>query len=188
MPQTTLRTFQNDRGAAILELSISLIAFLFLAFGVIEFGMIFNERNALTQVAREGASLSSRDLTTQQNMLSLLESTDNALDFSDQSNYRIFVARITAGTSANPNPTCNVVDSGALTNGVQAPTAPNCDLPATLMNYVTFNAGRGTAAIQQFTVVKVYYEHDPITPLGGFSVLTGGTDNGSTVMFSEAIF
>ena len=188
MRQISLRSCQNEQGAAILELSISLIVFLFIAFGVIEFGMIFNERNALTQVAREGASLASRNLTTQANMLSLLQSTDNALDFSDQSNYRIFVARITAGNAGNPAPVCNIVNAGQLTHNVQAPAAPDCDLPANLMNYVTFNPALGVAPIQQFTVVKVYYEHDPVTPFGGLSVLSGGTDPGSIVMFSEAIF
>ncbi len=188
MSQFTLRDCKNERGAAVVELSLSLILFLFIAFAVVEFGSMLNERNALTQVAREGASLASRNLTTQQNMLDLIESTDNALDFSDQSKFALFVAQITAGNAGNPNPVCNVAQRGTLSNGVIPPAPPNCDLPANLVNYVTFDAGSGVAPIQQFTVVKIYYQHDPITPFGGFSVLSGGTDPGSTVMFSEAIF
>ena len=115
------RNYNNERGSAVVELSFSLILFLFVAFGVVEFGSMLNERNALTQLAREGASLASRNLTTQANMLALLQSTDNALDFSDQSQYAIFVAQVTAGNSGNPTPVCNVVQQGSLSNGVTAP-------------------------------------------------------------------
>jgi Flp pilus assembly protein TadG len=163
--------------------------FLFMAFGIIEFGSILNERNSLTQIAREGASLASRNLTSDQNMLDLLESTDNALDFANNpGKYRIFLAQITAGTAGNPNPTCAITQRGALSNGVQAPSAPNCDLDPNLMNYVTYNPGLGTAAVGQFTVVKVYYQHDPITPFGNLDWFGGGNENAPTVMMSRAIF
>jgi len=181
----------NERGSTILELSISLMLFLFMAFGVIEYGSILNERNALTQVAREGASLASRNLTTDQNMLDLLESTDNSLDMANNpSKYRIFLAQITAGTAGNPAPTCALTQRGGLASGeVQAPAAPNCDLDANLMNYVTFDAGLGTAPVAQFTVVKVYFQHDPITPFGNLNWFGGGNNgNAPTVMMSRAIF
>ena len=186
----TLKNFRNERGSTILELSISLMLFLFMAFGIIEFGSLVNERNALTQLAREGASLASRNLTTSQNILDLLESTDNALDFSNQPNkFRIFLAQITAGDAANPTPTCNLTNRGGLTNGVLAPAQPNCDLPANLITYLTYDAALGTAPVEQFTVMKVYYEHDPITPFGNLTWFGGnGIGNGPKVMFSEAIF
>ncbi|MDR4496209.1 MAG: TadE/TadG family type IV pilus assembly protein [Nitrospirales bacterium] len=180
----------NERGTALLELSISIMLFLFMTFGIIEYGSMINERNALTQLAREGASIASRNLTSNQNMLDLLESTDNALKFSTNPNkYRIFLAQITAGTAGNPTPTCALVQRGGLTNGVQAPAPPSCDLPANLVTYLTYNAGLGTAPVKQFTVVKVYYEHDPITPFGNLDWYGGGgTGNAPTVFMSEAIF
>ena len=105
MSQHTRQHCHNERGSTILELSISLMLFLFMAFGVIEYGSILNERNSLTQLAREGASLASRNLTSDQNMLDLLESTDNALDMTNNpAKYRIFLAQITAGTAGNPHP------------------------------------------------------------------------------------
>jgi hypothetical protein len=181
---------RNERGATLLELSVALMLFLFMAFGIIEYGSLINERNALTQLAREGASLASRNLTTNQNMLDMLASTQNALDFANHpSKYRIFLAQINAGHAGNPAPTCNLADRGGLTNGVIAPQQPNCDLPANLMNYLTYDASLGTAPVEQFTVVKVYYEHDPITPFGNLSWFGGNAaNNGPTVMFSEAIF
>ena len=189
MSQHTRQLCHNERGSTILELSISLMLFLFMAFGVIEYGSILNERNSLTQVAREGASLASRNLTTNQNMLDLLESTDNALDMANNpSKYRIFLAQVTAGTAGNPTPTCALTQRGGLNNGVQTPVAPNCDLDANLMNYLTYDAGLGTAQVGQFTVVKVYYQHDPITPFGNLDWFNGSNGNAPTVMMSRAIF
>ena len=189
MSQQTRQLCHNERGSTILELSISLMLFLFMAFGVIEYGSILNERNSLTQVAREGASLASRNLTSNQNILDLLESTDNALEMANnQSKYRIFLAQITAGTAGNPTPTCALTQRGGLNNGVDAPVAPSCDLDANLMNYLTYDAGLGTAQVGQFTVVKVYYQHDPITPFGNLDWFGGGNGNAPTVMMSRAIF
>lgn len=187
MSKPTFQLLHNDQGSTILELSISLMLFLFMSFGVIEYGSIFNERNSLTQIAREGASLASRNLTSDQNMLDLLESTDNALDFANNpGKYRIFLAKITAGTAGNPAPTCVITQRGGLSNGVQAPSAPSCDLDANLIGYLTYNAG--VAQVGQFTVLKVYYQHDPITPFGNLDWFGGGNGNAPTVMMSRAIF
>lgn len=182
---------RNERGAASVELAFSLMIFLFVAFGVVEYGTIINERNALTQLAREGASLASRNLTTSANMMDLLASTDNALHFSNNSSkFHIFLAQIKAGNNVNNNPSCSVVDRGGLSAGVQPPALPNCDLPGNLYNLLVYAPGTG-AAVEQFTVVKVFYEHDPITPVGALSSQFGwgglSTSN-SITMSSIAIF
>ena len=190
MSQPTHQLCHDERGSTILELSVSLMLFLFMAFGVIEYGSILNERNSVTQLAREGASLASRNLTSDQNMLDLLESTDNALNMANNpADYRIFLATIVAGTAGNPLPNCAIVERGGLASGgVQAPALPNCDLDANLMNYVTYDPGLGTAPVGQFTVVKVYYQHDPITPFGNLDWFGGGNNNSPTLMMSMAIF
>ena len=103
-------------------------------------------------------------------------------------NIAIFIAQITAGKAANPAPNWVIGQRGGLTNGVQAPVAPNCDLLANLVTFVTNNPALGAAPVQQFTVVKAYYEHDLITPFENLPWLGGNTMTGSTVMFSEAIF
>ena len=192
MIASLLQAGRNERGTASIELAFSLMIFLFVAFGIVEYGTIINERNALTQLAREGASLASRNLTTSANMMDLLESTDNALDFKNQpSKFHIYLAQITAGDNVNPNPVCTVVDRGGLTGSeVQPPALPNCDLPQNLYDYLVWLPGTG-ATVEQFTVVKVYYEHDPLTPVGALSSQFGwgglSTSN-SIVMGSTAIF
>ncbi len=185
---------RNQQGSVPVELAVSLMLFLFIAFGVVEYGSMINERNALTQLAREGASLASRDLTTDQNMLDLLESTDNALKFNgNQRKYRIFLAKIQAGINAkNPDPTCTVVVRGALGGTeVTSPIAdPNgqCELPDTLWTYVTFNTGINAAPVDRFTLVKVYYKHEPLTPFGKLTWFGGGGNNDGTILSSRAIF
>jgi Flp pilus assembly protein TadG len=191
MIASMVQVWRNDRGTASIELAFSLMIFLFVAFGIVEYGTIINERNALTQLAREGASLASRNLTTSANMMDLLASTDNALDFANQpSKFHIYLAQITAGDNVNNNPSCSVVDRGGLSNGVQPPALPNCDLPQNLYDYLVWVPGTG-ATVEQFTVVKVYYEHDPITPVGALSAQFGwgglSTAN-SITMSSTAIF
>ncbi len=188
MSKPPFQHLHNNQGSTILELSISLMLFLFMAFGVIEYGSILNERNTLTQVAREGASLASRNLTSDANMLDLLESTDNALNFANNpGKYAIFLAKVTAGTAGDPTPSCTVTQRGGLSNGVQPPADPDCDLTPNLLGYLTYNAGIG-AAVGQFTVVKVYYQHDPITPFGNLDWFGGGNGNAPSVMMSRAIF
>lgn len=191
MIASRVQVWRNDRGTASIELAFSLMIFLFVAFGIVEYGTIINERNALTQLAREGASLASRNLTTSANMMDLLASTDNALDFANQpSKFHIYLAQITAGDNVNNNPSCSVVDRGGLSSGVQPPALPNCDLPQNLYDYLVWVPGTG-ATVEQFTVVKVYYEHDPITPVGALSAQFGwgglSTAN-SITMSSTAIF
>ncbi|HBP88044.1 MAG TPA: TadE/TadG family type IV pilus assembly protein [Nitrospirales bacterium] len=192
MMASFLQTVRNEHGTASIELAFSLMIFLFVAFGIVEYGSIINERNALTQLSREGASLASRNLTTSQNMMDLLASTNNALDFANQpSKYRIYLAQITAGTPGNNNPTCAVSERGGLSgSGVTPPALPNCDLPQNLFDYLVYVPGTG-ATVQQFTVVKVYYEHDPITPLGALATQFGwgaGAVGNSVTLFSQAIF
>ncbi len=182
---------RNQEGSVPVELAVSLMLFLFIAFGVIEYGSMINERNVLTQLAREGASLASRQLTTDANMLDLLESTDNALDFKgNPDKYRIFLAQATAGLAPNAPPQCTVVERGSLNaSEVESPgDDPQCGLTGALWNYLTFDPGIGTAPVQQFTVVKVYYKHEAITPLGDIDWYGGGGSSDGTVMFSQAIF
>ncbi len=176
---------KNERGVAVLEVSIAIMLFLFLAFGIIEYGSIINERNAVTQIAREGASLASRDLTTNANMLDLLESTEGSLNLpSNQDHFKIFLAQI-RNTPGSP-PTCQVQERGNLSAGeVHSPdeNAPQCELTDDLFTHLS------TGNVDQFTVVKVYWEHEPITPVGGLTWFGGGgRGNANTVMMSRAIF
>ena len=185
-------TLAQQEGSVSVELVVSLMLFLFIAFGVIEFGAMINERNALTQLAREGASLASRNLTTDENMMDLLESTENTLDFKGHpEKYRIFLAQVKAGKDdMNSEPTCTVVNRGELGGAeVESPADDaQCELPGSLWNYLTYDSSLGAAPAEQFTVVKVYYAHDALTPFGSLDWFGGGGNDSRTIMVSRAIF
>ncbi len=195
MPEKKHRFFMNERGGASIEFAFSLVLFLFLAFGIIEFGSILNERNAIIQLVREGASLASRNLTTDAKTLQLLTSIENPLDLpNNPSKYKLFLATVSAGTDTLPNPTCNVAQAGGLSNSsVYSPAASGtCDLPMNLYNMLIYNPANGRATVSNFTVVKAYYEHDSLTPVGNIgSFFTGSADpdaGNPTTMTSFAIF
>lgn len=48
-------TYKDEKGAALVEMAISLTLLLLILFGIIEFGRVFYIKNSLTNAAREGA-------------------------------------------------------------------------------------------------------------------------------------
>ena len=184
----------SERGSATIEFAVSSILFMFLAFATVEYGVLYSERLGVTQLAREGASLASRNLTTNANMMNMLESTEGTLGLNGHpEKYEIFLAQIDGSVGDGLPPTCTVTDSiGTLTHAdIHSPALdPNCDLPANLYAYLQWDAGLGAAAVNQFTVVKVYYQHTPLTPVGGMAPFLGGPGHQNTnlLLASRAIF
>ncbi len=194
MNQSRRSLLWSAQGSATVEFAVSSLLFMFLAFATVEYGVLFSERNAVTSLAREGASLASRELTTDANILSLMQSTEGTLALKGHpEKYSIFLAKIVGSTGLGQPPQCTVTPIGTLTDPqIQAPTqAGQCDLPNNLWNYLTWQGppidGPG---VDQFTVVKVYYQHNPITPVGGMSPFLGGPGHQSPnlIMSTKAIF
>jgi len=71
---------------------------------------------------------------------------------------------------------------------VNNPNIPDLNLFVEQVAQANFADGLLGTDTAQFTVVKVYYQHDPITPFGNLDWFGGGNGNGSTVMMSRAIF
>ncbi len=183
----------SERGSATIEFAVSSILFMFLAFATVEYGVLYSERLAVTQLAREGASLASRNLTTNANMMNMLESTGGTLDLNGHpEKYSIHLAQVNGAVAAGNPPVCNVTSAGTLSHPdihIPAP-ATNCDLPQNLYDYLEWDAALGAAAVNQFTVLKVYYQHNPLTPVGGMTPFLGGPghQNTSLLLASRAIF
>ncbi len=183
----------SERGSTTIEFAFSSMLFMFLAFATVEYGVLFSERHAVTTLAREGASLASRNLTTNANMMNLLESTEGSLQLKGYpEKYAIFLAQINGSTGPGVVPVCTVTPAGTLTHGNITPPTPanNCGLPSNLYNYLEWDAGVGAAAVSQFTVLDVYYQHLPVTPVGGMSPFLGGSGHQDTTLLlaSRAIF
>lgn len=190
------RSSQNlwsERGTASIEFAASSVLFMFLAFAVVEYGSIFSQRMAVTQLAREGASLASRQLTTNGNTLAMLASTDGALGLrGNPTKYKIYLAQIDGAISSTSDPQCTLTEVGTLTHGdISAPdTGAKCDLPDNLWAHLEWNTTDDVPGVSQFTVVKVYFQHASLTPVGGLAPMIGGNAHGNTdlLLASQAIF
>jgi len=153
-----------------------------LAFGIVEFGSLIQAQAVVTNVTREGGSIASRDINTGTDLLTLLEASTWPLNFTcpagdatcnpteQQNKFKIYVVRAVAGDSLNPEPTCTEQETdGTLAgSGVVSPANdPNgqCDLTPTLWDLLRYSSVDQASPLSQFTVVKVYYKHHPVTPL-----------------------
>jgi hypothetical protein len=183
----------SEQGSVTIEFAVSSILFMFLAFATVEYGVLYSQRLGVTQLAREGASLASRNLTTNGNMMAMLQSTEGALGLNGHpEKYSLHLAQINGSVGLGLNPVCTVTSSGTLSHAdisVPAP-ASNCDLPQNLYDYLEWDAALGAAAVNQFTVLTVYYEHTPLTPVGGMTPFLGGPGHQDTTLLlaSRAIF
>jgi len=184
----------SERGSATIEFAFSSILFIFLAFATVEYGSVMSEQHAVTALAREGASLASRNLTANGNMMAMLESTQGALGLNgNPGKYAIFLAQINGATALGNDPVCVVTTSnGTLTHpDISAPDpGAQCDLPDNLYDFLKWNTGLNAPGVNQFTVLKVYYQHTSLTPVGGISPTLGGGGIGNTdlLLQSRAIF
>ena len=184
----------SERGSATVEFAFTSVMFIFLAFGIVEYGMVFSEQHAVTALAREGASLASRNLTTNGNMLAMLTSTEGTLELNgNPQKYAIFLAQINGSLGPGLPPVCTVTAVGTLTGaGIAAPTpGGQCNLPNNLWNRLQWQgAPINAVGVNQFTVVQVNYQHTPLTPVGGLSATLGGNAHGNTahILQSQAIF
>ncbi len=190
------RSSQNpwsERGSATIEFAVSSILFMFLAFATVEYGMLYSERHAVTTLAREGASLASRQLTTNGNIMAMMTSTEGTLGLKgNPEKYQIFLAQINGATAPGNGPQCTVTPAGTLTHPdiVVPDTGAQCDLPNNLYNLLQWNVVDNVPGINQFTVMTVYYQHSALTPVGGMTPFLGGTGHQDTnlLLASRAIF
>lgn len=185
------RILQSSQGIASLEFIMMFLIFTALAFGVVEFGSIFHERNMITYLTREGASIYSRDFDDADTIVNLIEGASQSMDFVNKpERYALFVARATAG---NPPACAATGGSGTLTDvTVEAPaSAATCGLTPQLLAYLQADVN-GVSQMQQFSVVRLYYRHNALTPLAGLLTLPffggGGGIDQNPIMTSTAIF
>jgi len=171
------RRLRSQKGMATVEFAVIASMILLMAFAIVDFGTLIQAQAVVTNISREGGNLASRDLKNGPDLLNLLEASSSPLDFeSNPTKYKMYIAKIDAGESAgSPDPTCTVQESGSLEgNGVTSPAASGtCDLPPNLYDLLKFDDLIQTSPVSQFTVVKVYYAHKPMTPMEAMFEATG---------------
>ncbi len=177
----------NARGAAALEFAILLPLLCLMIFGIIDIGRLVEARLVVTNVSREGANLASRDLKSGADLLTYLSDSSSPIDLVNSG--RIYVTTITAGTSAaSPDPaiasqisTGNLAASSAISS-----SATDLGLTAALYGHLVYNPANQVADILGVSVVEVYYQYMPITPLAQF--VPGLLTAAGTVIGSKAVF
>jgi Flp pilus assembly pilin Flp len=183
--------YRDESGAAALEMAIILPLILIILFGIIDFGRLLSARLVLTNVAREGGSLASRDIQAASNLISMLQVAGSPLDLVSAG--QIYITQIDAGSSASsPYPTINSASSASGGNlSVQSSIGsvwPNLGLPSNIYQHLVFNSSQNTSDISGVTVVEVYYKYKPISPLSNFipGLMTGS--GGGMIISSRAVF
>lgn len=171
------KKLQSEKGMATVEFAALVSMALLMVFVIVDFGMLIQAQAVVTNVTREGGSLASRDLKNGPDLLDLLEASSSPLDFdANPERFKIYIAKVDAGLStANPDPTCTVQESGTLVGTqVVSPSANStCDLTQNLYDLLKFDDVTQAAPISQFTVVKIYYVHKPLTPMEAVFNISG---------------
>jgi Flp pilus assembly protein TadG len=185
------RGFGAESGAAAVEFALLLPLMLIIIFAIIDFGMLFDARFVIANLAREGGSLGSRDLKSAADLITLLQTGASPLDL--QTSGKVYIWKIRAGTTkAAPNPSIDLTASaseGTLSvNSSISAGSPTLGLSTAIYNRLVFNTKNSTADISEVTVVEIFYKYIPITPLSRFipGLLTPSA--GGIVISSKAIF
>lgn len=168
MKKTPMMT--DNRGIAALELAIVLPILCMMLFAIIDIGMLVDSRLIITNLSREGANLLSRDLKGGTDLLSYLTSSSSPLDMVNSG--KIYATTISSGqTSQSPDPVItSQVSTGNLSvsSGISS-DAPQMGLPVAMYNHLVFNPTNHVADILGVSVVEVFYQYTPITPLASFA-------------------
>ncbi len=160
----------GKRGASTVEFVLILPVMLTMFCAIIDLGRLIQARLVLTNVAREGGSLGSRDIQSAANLISMLQSAASPLDI--KASGKIYIWKIRAGTTEyHPNPT---IDLNTSKNGGDlsvlssiGTSEANLGLTPALYDQLVFDPdeNKNTANISEVTVVEVFYKYMPITPL-----------------------
>jgi hypothetical protein len=191
---------RGKRGVALIEFALILPLLLLMALAVIDVGRLIQVRLIVTNLAREGGSLASRQSTLDANLIGLLQSSSNPpMDLSG-ANGKIYVSRIRAGTGPAPNnvPTiATQLSGGALpwSSGIRAGLT-RLGLSQRLYNHLVYRVqptipAQSASDISEITVVEVYSKYRPITPLPNFmlkDLLLRDVNHTGMVVSSRAIF
>lgn len=183
--------YLGERGIAAVEMALILPLILVIVLGIIDFGQFFTARFIITNVAREGASLGSRDIQSATELITLMQTGATPLDLARSG--KIYIRRICAGqTSDDPYPAVDSSKSAERGDlSVQSSViGSNLGLSTALYNHLVFDDSpdQMTADIGELTVVEVFYKYTPITPLSNFIPNLLTRDQGGVIMKSRAVF
>lgn len=185
---------RTGKGTALVEFCLILPILLVLGFAIIDFGLLIQARLVVTNIAREGGELAARmsapTTASENSLITMLQSSANPpLNLSASG--EICVTNIVPGTAANPDPAISSTLPQVCVGGIEAQsgvTGSSLGLTQAVYNLLVYNTQNKAPDISTgVTVVEVFYEYKPITPLpqlipGIFS------NNSGTIISSRAVF
>lgn len=188
----------RERGVATVELAIMLPLLLIILFAIVDIGRLLDARFTVTKLAQQGGLLVFRDLPTPVTPVAspdLIILLQNASTLNLVNSGRIYVWQIIGATTSGGTPTIDTNHSG-LAAGYGA-LAVNSSIGAgytklgltnDLYAALGYDSALGMAPIPQVTVVEIFYQYQPITPLSRLmpGLLTGS--GGGFIISSKAIF
>ena len=124
------RGYLGECGVSALEMALILPLILLIVFGIIDFGRLYSARVVLTNLAREGGSLASRDIDPNPpppppNLITMLQDGASPLNLANSG--QIYITKIRAGTSKNnPNPTIDSASAHGGALSVQSSIGRTC--------------------------------------------------------------
>jgi hypothetical protein len=182
-------SFQNDKGAALIEFCIILPVIVLMVFAIVDIGRLIQARLIITNVTREGGRLASSENKSGPDLIAMLQSSASPLDL--LSSGKICISNIEAGTINNFDPTISQprVCLGNLSVSSRINAGGTLGLTQALYDHLKFKGGRIQAAdINGVTVVETFYRYTPITPLPNFITNTIFNVAGGTIIDSRAVF
>jgi len=165
----------GNKGASAIEFAIILPILVLMVFGAIDFGRLFHARLILTNLAREGASIASREMSlasgaySASGLVTMLQASSSPLDMS--ANGKIYIWKIVAGKSEDERePTASKsAEAGSLNvlSTIKNDPGVRLGLNQNVYDQLVYDdaENKKAASISKIAVVEVFYEYRPITPL-----------------------
>ncbi len=185
---------RQEKGVALIEFCFILPILVIMVLFIIDFGRLIQARIIITNVAREGGNLASRDIDPPvgTDLITLLQSSANPLDL--QQSGRICISRIVAGeTEDDPDPVISTSDPQvcrgnlSVSSGISSGAA-RLGLTDALYNHLVFNEDNQAPDIRGVTVVETFYIYRPITPLPNFIANIFLTHGDGAIIGSRAVY
>ena len=184
----TIMKKNSERGAVIVEFSLILPLLLILVFAITDFGRLFHARLIVTNVCREGGTLSSRGLMDWNELMDMLQASAVPLDLHEDG--RIYLTRIRAGTGIPDDRRYPRIAEQLTTGRIEVQSSlrgPTLGLTEPMFSHLEFKEENGTSDISELTIVEVFFLFHPITPLPRFIENLFSFEGGGLVIGSRIV-
>jgi hypothetical protein len=184
-PCTRRENHLGENGVSAIELALIIPLILMMLFAIIDLGRFIQARIVITNLAREGWSLASREIKSASDLITMLQNGSSPLDL--ETDGKIYIWKIKAGISKKePDPYIDdqaSVSEGGLSAGSSiGNNKPFLGLSSNLYQHLVYKNSNKTADISEVNIVEVFYRYTLITPLSIFIPIT----NDEIIMSSKA--